>query len=203
MAGLFNSVHGKVSGIQIAGLFNQADQSSGLQIGLINMAGSSIGYSLGLLNFISNGYNKVSLGYNETIDLNIALKTGTKKTLYTLWLRGMNAKKDNKLYAFGLGLVTAIDITKWLTLNPELSCRYIYQGDWKDRNLLNSFDLGFNFKIGSGFRITTGPSANIFYSNQDAQLENYAYVQNRTDRFNLNNSKLRVWIGWSAAITIF
>jgi hypothetical protein len=202
MAGLFNSVHGKISGIQIAGLFNQADQSDGLQIGLINMAGSSTGYSLGLLNFIGNGYNKVSLGYNETIDLNIALKTGTKK-LYTLWLGGMNAKKDNKLYAFGLGLGTAIDIKKWLTLNPELSCRYIYQGNWKNRNLLNRFDLGFNFKVGSGFSITTGPSANIFYSNQDVQLENYAYVQNRTDRFSLNNSKLRGWIGWGAAITIF
>lgn len=202
IAGLFNSVHGKASGIQLAGIFNQANQFDGLQIGLINVAKSSTGYSLGLLNFIGNGYNKVSLGYNETIDLNISLKTGTKK-LYTLLLGGMNAKKDDKLYALGLGLGKSINITKWLTLNPELSCRYIYQGNWKDRNLLNRFDLGFNFKLADGLRITTGPSANIFYSTQETQLENYAYIQKRTDRFNLNDSKLRGWIGWSAALTIF
>lgn len=202
LAGLFNSVHGKVSGVQIAGLFNQADRSDGLQIGLINIARSSSGYSLGLLNFIGDGYNKVSLGYNETIDLNIALKTGTKK-LYTLWLGGMNTEKDNRLYAFGLGLGTAIDITKWLTLNPELSCRYLYQGNWKDRNLLNRFDLAFNFKLSKGISITTGPSANIYYTDQDNPVENYAYLLNRTDRFNLGNRKLRGWIGWGAAITIF
>lgn len=30
---------------------------------------------------------------------------------------------------------------------------------------------GVNFRIGSGFSITTGPSANIIYFNQDASLK--------------------------------
>lgn len=56
------------------------------------------------------------------------LKTGTRK-IYTLWPGGINAKKDNKLYALSLDLGKVIKIIKWLVLNPELSCRHICQGD--------------------------------------------------------------------------
>jgi hypothetical protein len=202
LAGLFNHVHGNTTGVQIAGIYNRADTADGFQFALINIANSSAGYSFGLVNFIGNGFNKISIGYNETVDLNISLKTGTNM-LYTIWRAGMNVKEDNKLYTFGLGIGKGLTVTKWLTVNPELSCNYLYQGDWKATNLLNRLDLGFNFRLNNVLSITTGPSVNIYYSDQGTGFENYAYVHDRTDSFNLRNNKLRGWIGWAAAITVF
>lgn len=202
LAGLFNSVKGKVTGIQMAGLFNQAGELRGLQIGLINMVGSSSGYSIGLLNFIHNGFNKVSLTYNETLNLNLALKTGNKK-LYTIWLAGLNVKKDEKLYGLGLGLGTGLSMTKRFFVSPEISSQYLYQGNWKDLNLLHKFNLGLNLKISQGLTLNAGPTVNLYYSDQQNPVNNYAYLLNRKDDFNFSNNKLRGWIGWNAGITIF
>ncbi|WP_316836041.1 carboxypeptidase-like regulatory domain-containing protein [Pedobacter nutrimenti] len=202
LAGIFNTVHGKSSGLQMSGILNQADQLSGFQFGLINVAHSSTGYSLGLLNLISNGFQRINISTNETTTLNLALKTGNNN-LYTSLLGGMNLKKEEKQYLFGAGLGKVINMGKMLSLSPELSCRYLYLGNWKDINLLNRFDLDLNFRLTNGLRITTGPSLNIYYSDQVALNPGYADMIQRKDQFNLSNPKLKGWIGWTAGFTIF
>ncbi|WP_219225526.1 carboxypeptidase-like regulatory domain-containing protein [Pedobacter antarcticus] len=201
LAGIFNKVHGSSTGLQISAL-NQANQFSGLQIGLINVAGSSSGYSLGLLNIIGNGFQRISINTNETTDINLGFKSGNNN-LYTALLTGMNRDKDHKMYHFGLGLGTVINMSRNLALSPEISSRYMYLGDWKDTNILHRLDLNFNFRIADGLRLTAGPSANIYYSNQAASINGYADMMQRKDHFNLSNSKLKGWIGWTAGFTIF
>nr|WP_199076465.1 carboxypeptidase-like regulatory domain-containing protein [Pedobacter sp. ASV19] len=202
LAGVFNTVHGTSSGLQMSGILNQADQLSGFQFGLINVAHSSTGYSLGLLNLISNGFQRVNISTNETTALNLALKTGNNN-LYTSLLAGMNLKKEEKQYLFGAGLGKVINMGKMLSLSPELSCRYLYLGNWKDINLLNRLDLGLNFRLAGGLRITTGPSLNIYYSDQLTANPGYTDMIQRKDQFNLSNPKLKGWIGWTAGITLF
>lgn len=201
LSGIFNKVHGSSTGLQISAL-NQADQLSGLQIGLINVAGSSSGYSLGLLNIISNGFQRISINTNETTDINLGFKSGNNN-LFTELLTGMNRDKDHKMYHFGIGLGTVVNMSRNLALSPEISSRYMYLGDWQDRNILHRLDLSFSFRIADGLRLTAGPSANIYYSNQATFISGYADMMQRKDHFNLSNAKLKGWVGWTAGFTVF
>jgi hypothetical protein len=202
LAGIFNTVHGKSSGLQMSGILNQTDQLSGFQFGLINVAHSSTGCSLGLLNLINDGFQRINISTNEITTLNLALKTGNNN-LYTSLLTGMSLKKEEKQYLFGAGLGKVINMGKMLSLSPELSCRYLYLGNWKDINLLNRLDLDLNFKFAGGLRLTTGPSLNIYYSDQLTLNPGYTDMIQRKDQFNLSNPKLKGWIGWTAGFTIF
>lgn len=85
-----------MDGVQIAGVLNYAKKMKGLQIGLINVADTLSGWSVGLLNFSKNGYHKISVYTNETVNTNISLKTGNAN-LYTILFVGMNASSQEKI----------------------------------------------------------------------------------------------------------
>lgn len=212
IGGLFNQVKGNFSGLQIGtgynrtnqqlngvqvGAINSARKVKGLQLGFVNFADTSSGYSVGLFNIIRKGYHKLSISSNESIDLNAALKTGTSK-FYTQLLYGQNVRAHKKLIAIGFGLGKEIELGKLFSLNPELSTRYVYQGDWQYTNLLNRADLNFNYHINSWLTINAGPAFNVYYTKQNVQFEGYELL-----KLPQAGNKLRSWAGWNLGITLF
>jgi uncharacterized membrane protein len=205
VAGVGNFAGREMRGLQVGGVFNFARKLKGVQIGLINIADTSDGYSIGLINVVLKGYHKLTLSTNEVIEANVAFKTGSRR-FYSILMGGMNARnKDEKLYAFGYGLGSELNIARWLSLNPELSSQYLYLGTWDHLNLLNKLHLQLNIKFGKRFSIFGGPSFAAYYSEQTAAIAGYKYNLPPADykTFELWNPKVRGWFGWNAGINIF
>lgn len=161
LAALGNVTGQKYSGMQIAGLFNYARNLRGVQLGLINVADTSSGYSIGLINIVRYGYHKLALSSNETLNANMALKTGSKN-LYTMWMGGLRVNDNSKLYAFGFGFGRELGMGKHLAFNPEISEQYVYQGNWARTNLLGRLDAALTYRVAKAFSINAGPSLNLF-----------------------------------------
>lgn len=190
-----NLVKKQLKGVQI-GAINSAKKVQGLQVGLVNFADTSAGYSIGLLNIIRKGYHKLSMGTNESIDLNVALKTGTSK-FYTQLLYGQNLRTNHQLIAIGFGLGREVQLGKQFSLSPALSTRYLYQGDWMYANLLNRVDLNLSYRVKSWLSVDAGPAFNIYYSKQTGSFENFEFLKPPQI-----GHKFRSWAGWNLGITL-
>ena len=205
IAGVSNISNREMNGVQIAGVINYAKKLRGVQIGLINIADTSAGYSIGLINIIIKGYHKLSFSFNEIQNFNAAFKTGNSK-LYSILEAGLNASDSNKVYSFGYGLGSelALNKKKTFSINPELSCQYLYLGSWDYTNLLNRFNLNFNVKLGKYVSLFAGPSYSVFVTNQDFGFDGYRFPVPpsgyNTTKF---SSKVSGWFGWNAGINFF
>ena len=118
VSGVGNVSNKETNGVQIAGVFNYSKKLRGVQIGLINIADTSEGYSIGLINIILKGYHKLSFSTNEIVNVNAAFKTGNSK-LYSILHAGINAGDSNRLYSFGYGLGSELNLNKRKTLVSE------------------------------------------------------------------------------------
>jgi hypothetical protein len=201
-AAIGNIAQQKFSGVQVAGIFNYASNLRGVQLGLVNIADTSSGYSIGLINIVRYGYHKLALSTNETLNANVALKTGSKQ-LYTIWLGGMRINDNSKLYGFGLGFGRELGMTNRLTFNPELSQQYIYQGNWTRTNQLSRLDAALTYKFSKWFSINAGPSLNFFYSDQRNSVNGYAYVRDLHHSFISGSNNWSGWLGWSVGVSFF
>ena len=140
IAGIGNIARQSMNGVQIAGIFNYTKKVNGLQIGLINIADSSNGFSLGLINIVKHGFHQVALSANEITNTNIDIKTGNKK-LYSILHAGYNISNNNKVFSYGYGIGTVVQLNRTLSLQPELKARYLYTGDWSYSNILSSLQF--------------------------------------------------------------
>ncbi|HWB25876.1 MAG TPA: hypothetical protein VG738_10375 [Chitinophagaceae bacterium] len=204
-AGIANISDKELNGIQAAGVFNYTKKLHGLQVGLINIAGNSDGYSIGLINIVVRGYHKINISTNEVMPFNVAVKTGNNN-LYSILIGGMDARPDKKLYSFGYGLGTEVGLGHFLTVNPEISCQYIYRGSWKYTNLLNKFSPQFNITlVRKVLTLTGGPVFNVYYSNQTNDVAGYksAIAPAGYHLYDFHNSRLTGWIGWNVGVTVF
>jgi len=158
LAGVMNFSNKETNGVQIAGVVNYSKKLKGLQIGLINIADTSDGYSIGLINVILKGYHKLSFSSNEVLNVNAAFKTGNSK-LYSILQAGVHLSDSSRLYSFGYGLGNELNLnkSKTLSINPELSCQYLYLGSWDYLNLLNRINLNLNVKLGKYVSLFAGP----------------------------------------------
>ncbi|HEU5168487.1 MAG TPA: STN and carboxypeptidase regulatory-like domain-containing protein [Chitinophagaceae bacterium] len=205
IAGVSNISNREMNGVQIAGVINYAKKLRGVQIGLINIADTSAGYSIGLINIIIKGYHKLSFSANEIQNFSAAFKTGNSR-LYSILQAGMNASDSNKVYSFGYGLGSelALNKKKTFSINPELSCQYLYLGSWDYTNLLNRFNLNFNVKLGKYVSLFAGPSYSVYVTNQDFGFDGYRFPVPpsgyNTTKF---SSKVSGWFGWNAGINFF
>jgi hypothetical protein len=205
IAGVSNISNREMNGVQIAGVINYAKKLRGVQIGLINIADTSAGYSIGLINVIIKGYHKLSFSFNEIQNFNAAFKTGNSK-LYSILEAGLNASDSNKVYSFGYGLGSELSLNKRKTfsINPELSCQYLYLGSWDYTNLLNRFNLNFNVKLGKYVSLFAGPSYSVYVTNQDFGFSGYRFPippsGYNTTKF---SSTVTGWFGWNAGINFF
>ncbi|MET0637068.1 MAG: STN and carboxypeptidase regulatory-like domain-containing protein [Chitinophagaceae bacterium] len=206
VAGISNMSGGIMSGLQVASIFNYAKKQQGVQIGLINISDTSDGYSIGLINIVMRGYHKLAISRDEVINTNIAFKTGSRR-FYSILQGGMNlgSKEDDKAYSFGYGLGTEKRITNWITLNPELTCQYLYLGSWDYTNLLSKLHLNLNIQPFKGFRIFGGPSIAAYYTDQDVVVKGYRSraLPGSYHSFKTGLDKTRGWFGWNIGIALF
>ena len=205
IAGVSNISNREMNGVQIAGVINYTKKLRGVQIGLINIADTSAGYSIGLINIIIKGYHKLSFSANEIQNFSAAFKTGNSK-LYSILQAGLNASDSNKVYSFGYGLGSELSLNKrkTLSLNPELSCQYLYLGSWDYTNLLNRFNLNFNVKLGKYVSLFAGPSYSVYITDQNFGFSGYRFPVPpsgyNTTKF---SNKVTGWFGWNAGINFF
>ena len=205
IAGVSNISNREMNGVQIAGVINYTKKLRGVQIGLINIADTSAGYSIGLINIIIKGYHKLSFSANEIQNFSAAFKTGNSK-LYSILQAGLNASDSNKVYSFGYGLGSELSLNKrkTLSINPELSCQYLYLGSWDYTNLLNRFNLNFNVKLGKYVSLFAGPSYSVYITDQNFGFSGYRFPVPpsgyNTTKF---SNKVTGWFGWNAGINFF
>lgn len=201
IAGVINIDRGTISGMQIAGVVNYARKIKGVQIGVVNIADTLDGYSIGLLNINKNGYHKISVSSNETLPVNLALKTGNSK-LYTLLLGGMDFG-DDKAYSFGVGFGHSISVSRRLSFSAEFTVQHIYLGSWDYANILYRFQPDFHVKLSRYFSFFVGPALVRYESEQKEIIKGYKQDVGGESLFSDKDEHIKEWIGWHAGITIF
>lgn len=203
VSGVVNVTGKTITGTQVSGVFNYARNLKGVQVGVINIADSSSGIQVGLINFVVNGYHKLSISSNETESIQVALKTGHRK-FYSMLVGGADPKHDKKLYTFGYGLGAEGRIARWLSVNPEVTFQYVYQGSWEYYNMLNKFNTNLHIHIAPWLSVFGGASASAFYTKQQAAGPGYKILDHReySTNYRLRNN-LHGWIGWNAGIHLF
>ena len=204
IAGAANIARGEVDGAQISGFLNYAKKLDGVQIGVLNIADTSTGYSIGLLNLVWKGYHKLSLSTNEVLHFNAAFKAGTKN-LYSIIFGGLNLDVDKTAFSYVYGFGSETALSKWLSLNPELTGQYIYLGDWDHLNLLSKLTLNVNVHVTRHLSFYAGPSVNIYYSNMGGAInEGYTATIPPVNYSTHNFGNLVTgWIGWNAGLQLF
>lgn len=205
VAGVVNISNKETNGVQVSGVINYSRRLKGVQIGLINIADTSDGYSIGLINIILKGYHKLSFSTNETLDMNVAFKTGNRR-LYSILLGGMHRGNADKVYSFGYGLGSELMINtkKTLSLNPELSSQYLYLGSWYYTNILNRAQINLNLHLGKFVSLFAGPVYSVYVTNQKTRIDGYrAPTPPGGYHANKFNSKVTGWLGWNVGISFF
>ncbi|QEC51270.1 hypothetical protein EDD80_101241 [Anseongella ginsenosidimutans] len=202
IGGAVNITRGIVEGVQLAGAVNYAGQLKGVQVGIVNIADSSAGYSIGLVNIIrKSGFLRVSLFTNESLQANLAFKSGTSKIFAIL--QGGITPGPRKLYAYGAGFGKELLLKHGFSLQPELLFQEVYQGSSIYNNQLYRFNLGLHYRAAKKIHVFAGPSFNIWNSNQGSPVDGYGFIPSaRRGSFGLNGHGLRGWIGWKAGISI-
>ncbi len=202
ISGVGNFASKNVDGIQISSIFNYAKKLNGFQLGLINVADTSSGYSLGLINIIKNGYHKVSLYSNETVNTNISLKTGNAN-LYTILFMGMNVSDQEKIKTAGIGLGHDFIVNKHLAIGLEITGQTLYLGNWDAANLLNRLQGNLQYQLFKGLTIFGGPSYAIYSGDSPAGSSKPGYKQNVVpSRHTSFGNATKGWLGFNAGITI-
>jgi hypothetical protein len=205
IAGVGNFSNKETDGVQIAGVFNYSKKLRGVQIGLINVADTSAGYSIGLINIIIKGYHKLSFSTNEIVNVNAAFKTGNSR-LYSILQAGVNAGSSNRVYSFGYGLGSEINLNKMktLSLNPELTSQYLYLGSWDYTNILNRVQLNLNVKLGKYVSLFAGPAFSVYISDQKSALADYRFPIPPSGYHIISfGNNVTGWFGWNAGINFF
>ncbi len=205
LAGVMNFSNKETNGVQIAGVVNYSKKLRGLQFGLINIADTSEGYSIGLINVILKGYHKLSFSSNEVLNVNAAFKTGNSK-LYSILQAGVHLSDSSRLYSFGYGLGNELNLnkSKTLSINPELSCQYLYLGSWDYMNLLNRLNLNLNVKLGKNVSLFAGPSFSVYISDQTSGIKGYRFpIPPSGYKIYSFGGNVTGWFGWNAGINFF
>lgn len=200
VAVLTNFTRQTASGLQI-GAINYAEKLKGVQVGVLNVSNQNDGYSIGLINVALRGYHKFSLGTNESTTYNVAYKGGSKR-LYNMLMFGTNEKTAKKIYTGGLGFGKEMKLFKSVSLNPEISSQYVYQGSWDYLNLLNKFELPLNIRVNKWLAIQGGPSVNIYYTKQNTRIGDFGLLQEKHKDFSFNDSRYTGWLGWNVGLVI-
>jgi hypothetical protein len=200
LAVLANLTRQTASGLQV-GAINYAKKLKGVQLGILNVSGQNDGYSIGLVNIALKGYHKFSFGTNESTTYNVAYKGGSKR-FYNMLMFGTNKKSAEKIYTGGLGFGKEMKVFRSVSLNPEISSQYVYQGSWDYLNLLNKFELPVNIRLNKWLAIQGGPSLNVYYTKQNTRIGEFGLLQEKHKDFTFNDPRYTGWLGWNVGLVI-
>ena len=203
IAGLANVALKSISGVQIAGLINYAKEMKGIQIGLINISDRNTGYSIGLINYVHRGYHKISISTNETINANVALKTGNAN-LYNIILAGQNYGDSSKITTAGLGFGHDFIFSNKLSLAAEATSQYLYLGNWDHAHFLSRLQTNLQYQPIKGLTLFGGPVYAAYHTDAPGGSIPKGYKQKiAPQRAHKISSNTKGWLGWNAGITVF
>lgn len=210
VAGILNTTGG-MEGLQIAGLFNKADDANtqfaglvnvahqvrGVQIaGLINIADSS-DYPIGLINIIQTGEQSLSISTDESLTTLVSFRSGGR-VLYGILGIGYNLKSDDDLYALKGGIGAHLWSYNHFDINVEGTQLWLDDFE-KGSYFKTSFSILPAFTINDHFRIFAGPTLNyVHYKNEKGSdlIQHYLW-----DDINEQGPFHGLYIGAEAGIT--
>lgn len=200
--GLFNVATRKVSGVQVGGVINYAAKVNGVQIGLFNVADSVHGVPLGFMSFVVKGYHKIEVSADEVFYTNLAFRTGVRHfyNIFTAGAKPGSFEQDEVFWTFGYGIGTSPRLTKWLSLNFDVTTSQIVKGDNFDAiNLLNKMFIGFEFepakKIGIAVGVTLNGQLTDSTYGQYPELFSDYIPDIKYDHTYSNDLNLKMWWG--------
>jgi len=203
LAGVVNSCVGTLKGFQAASMVNYATRVKGVQFGLLNVADTSSGVSIGLLSFVLKGYHKLSVSANEVAPFNLSAKSGSK-WLYNIYTIGSNFDDNNRVYTFGMGYGSELDLSKRFSINPEITAHGVYLGSWEELNSMTKFKASLTVHFGRYLAVYAGPSFTMYWDNKQPKVEGFkTEILPAGYKKNDYGPGLSSWIGWQAGITIF
>jgi hypothetical protein len=204
IGGVFNVAAKKMKGAQIAPVFNYGRNVKGAQIGLINISDSIQGIPLGLLSFSNHGYHKIEIAADEIFYTNIAFRTGVHQ-LYNIFTAGAKPdtfEGDSTYWTFGYGIGTAPKITRWLSMNFDITTNQIVdRKKIEEINLLNKLYIGFDVQLLKKMSLTFGATLNGYVTKTG--YDGYSplftrYEPNIIYDKNFNDLNLKMW--WGAKV---
>ena len=199
-----NFVKNNLYGSQI-GVVNYAKKGKGIQIGVVNVCDADDDVlPIGLFNVVKNGYYAFEVSTNELFITSLSYKMGKEK-FHTIFRVGIGERNDKSVFSTGLGFGSIIPIKDKHKLNMELICDALhYNWKWGDNkmNLLNQFNLNYQYQVTKHLGIKVGPSFKTFVTNQKENGEFASVIKMPHTLFEHSGSKYKVagWIGFNAGM---
>ncbi len=204
VAAFANITHKKITGTQISGFINYAKNVHGTQIGIINIADSVKGIQLGLFSIVKYGYHKIEISADEIFYTNLAFRTGVP-LLHNIITIGIKPDDfENPYWTVGYGIGTAPRLSKWLSLNFDVTTNQVSKGNFTPAvNLLNKLYMGFEVQPLPKFALTFGVTLNAYVT--DTTYDGYTnlftsykpkFVYDET--FTTDNMNVKMW--WGAKV---
>ena len=199
-----NFVKDYLSGSQI-GIVNYAQKGKGVQFGIVNICGYDDGVlPIGLFNVVRHGYYAFEVSTNELFITSLSYKMGKEK-FYSIFRAGIGEHNSKSVFSTGFGFGSIITIKGNHKLNMGLICDALhYNWKWGDEkmNLLNHFNLNYQYQVTKHFAINAGPSFNTFVTNQKENGEFADVIKIPHTLFEHTGGKYKVagWVGFNAGI---
>ena len=199
-----NFVKDYLSGSQI-GIVNYAKKGKGVQFGVVNVCSVDDDVlPIGIFSVVKNGYYAFEVSTNELFITSLSYKMGKEK-LHSIFRAGIGEHNNESVFSTGFGFGSIIPIKGNHKLNMELICDALhYDWKWGDNklNLLNQFNLNYQYQITKHFAIKAGPSLKTFVTNQKENGEFVDVIKIPHTLFEHVGEKYKVagWLGLNAGI---
>lgn len=224
LSGFLNVAIGDVKGFQGSGFINVARNVKGVQLGILNLADSMDGVPIGLLSIVrKNGYRRLEIWGSETMQGNIAFKTGVDK-FYNIFAFGTQFSDDEFRWAAGYGFGSNFYTGKKFSMNLDLISYHVFEEDAKyrnenviensggtvrvyqsDLNILNTLRLGLNFQLANHLGVFVAPTFNVMVSEvvnkETGEIgSNMAPSWTFYDKTFDNRTNVKMWPGFNAGL---
>ena len=199
-----NFVKDYLSGSQI-GIVNYARKGKGVQFGVVNVCSVDDDVlPIGIFSVVKNGYYAFEVSTNELFITSLSYKMGKEK-LHSIFRAGIGEHNNESVFSTGFGFGSIIPIKGNHKLNMELICDALhYDWKWGDNklNLLNQFNLNYQYQVTKHFAIKAGPSLKTFVTNQKENGEFVDVIKIPHTLFEHVGEKYKVagWLGLNAGI---
>jgi len=199
-----NFVKDYLSGSQI-GIVNYAKKGKGVQFGVVNVCSVDDDVlPIGIFSVVKNGYYAFEVSTNELFITSLSYKMGKEK-LHSIFRAGIGEHNNESVFSTGFGFGSIIPVKGNHKLNMELICDALhYDWKWGDNklNLLNQFNLNYQYQVTKHFAIKAGPSLKTFVTNQKENGEFVDVIKIPHTLFEHVGEKYKVagWLGLNAGI---
>ncbi|HYC83901.1 MAG TPA: carboxypeptidase-like regulatory domain-containing protein [Chryseosolibacter sp.] len=208
LAGVMNFTGGTLTGSQLAGVLNYATTVRGNQTALVNFCDSISGVPVGLFSFVMKGYHKLEFSADEIFYTNVAFRTGVRK-FHNILLAGAKPHtfgNDSTFWTFGYGFGSARRLTRWLSVNFDVTSQQIMNRRELDRlRLLNKVYLGLDLHITKHVSFAFGVNLNGYLSAEELGSDLFNDYLPRViyeDQLSYNRN-LKMWVGGKAGLRFF